>query len=52
MKKMKVIAGQYEGKIGYIYSKPNYLDLVMFYPVEGSHPYRVCLEYKNLIEVE
>ena len=52
MKKMKVLFGEYIGRVGYIHTKPNHLGLVMFYPIEGAYPYRVCLEYTHLVEVD
>lgn len=30
------------GRIGYA-TKPNKLGLVMFYPIEGKFPYRICI---------
>ena len=43
MKKMfRVMSGKYQGRIGYCEFNNAY-GSVMFYPVEGVHPYRVCL---------
>lgn len=43
-----VIKGKYTGREGY-FTDENYLGLVMFYPKEGIHPYRVCLERTDII---
>ena len=45
--KAKVIDGNYKGRIGRA-TEPNKLNLVMFYPIEGTHPYRVCLSADNI----
>lgn len=50
MVKYRVISGRYAGRIGFG-KKPNCYGLVMFYPVEGSYPYRVCLSITELEEV-
>lgn len=47
----RVISGKYAGRIGKG-TNPNEFGLVMFYPVEGIHPYRVCLPISNLEEVK
>ena len=45
----KVIEGEYKGRIG----KADLTCLektgnVMFYPIEGKYPYRVCLSIKEI----
>ena len=41
MKMYRVVSGKYAGRIGRCeFSK---YGSVMFYPIEGIHPYRVCL---------
>ena len=47
MKIYRVVSGKYAGRIGHCVF--NRHGLVMFYPIEGTHPYRVCLA-KNEIE--
>lgn len=39
-------------RIGYIHNKPNQFGLVLFYPVEGKHPYRIWLPYEHLKVIE
>lgn len=51
MIKYRVISGKYSGRIGFG-EKPNQLGLVMFYPIEGIHPYRVCLSASELEEIK
>ena len=41
MSKCRVISGKYAGRIGHC--KTTKYGSVMFYPIEGVHPYRVCL---------
>lgn len=50
MVKYRVVSGKYSGRIGFG-EKPNQFGLVMFYPVEGIHPYRVCLWASELEEI-
>ena len=45
--KAKVIKGKYSGRIGKA-TRPNSLGLVMFYPIEGVHPYCVCLKHDEI----
>lgn len=40
-KMYRVINGEYKGRIGYC--QHTKYGTVMFYPIEGMHPYRVCL---------
>lgn len=42
-----VINGKYTGREGY-FTDVNKYGLVMFYPNEGIHPYRVCLEVNDI----
>ena len=41
MKMYRVVSGKYEGGVGHC--EFSQYGSVMFYPVEGKHPYRVCL---------
>ena len=45
----KVVNGKYIeiGRIGKA-TLPNKFGLVMFYPVEGEYPYRVCLPMEHI----
>lgn len=49
MKFGMVIRGEYAGRKGY-FTKMNRYGNVMFYPIEGKNPYRVCLKYNNVKE--
>ena len=49
MKTYVVIKGKYAGRIGRIESTKNESN-VMFYPVEGKYPYRVCLSKDEIEE--
>ena len=51
MKKAIVICGQYSGRSGNA-TEPNKYGNVMFYPVEGVHPYRVCLKANDIKFIE
>lgn len=46
----KIICGKYCGRIGTIKSckDPNN---VMFYPIEGEYPYRVCLKKTDVVKI-
>lgn len=46
----KVIEGKYTGRIGKIEAnlKGEKIGNCMFYPVEGVHPYRVCLSLDSI----
>mgnify|MGYP003305788257 CR=1 FL=1 len=49
MVKARVIEGEYKGRVGkadltYLEETGN----VMFYPIEGEYPYRVCLSIKKI----
>lgn len=50
MREVIVIKGKYEGRKGKA-TIPNKLGLVMFYPEEGIHPYRVCLANEEVKEL-
>lgn len=47
MNSVKVIKGEYEGRIG-MATAPNQMGLVMFYPIEEKNPYRVCLAKEDV----
>ena len=47
MRKAKIINGEYKGRIGEA-TEVNKVGNVMFYPVEGIHPYRVCLGVEDI----
>lgn len=47
MKEAQVINGKYAGRAGKA-TLANKYGLVMFYPVEGIHPYRVCLKVTDI----
>lgn len=51
MKKAIVICGQYSGRIGNA-TEPNKHGNVMFYPIEGIYPYRVCLKANHVKFIE
>ena len=52
-KSVVVISGKYEGRIGIAdFTNTKKTGNVMFYPVEGIHPYRVCLDAKSVKEVD
>jgi hypothetical protein len=46
-----VIRGEYVGREGH-FTEVNKYGNVMFYPVEGKHPYRVCLRHNDVKEVK
>lgn len=49
MKMYHVVSGKYAGRIGHCeFGK---YGSVMFYPIEGIHPYRVCLIEKEVEEI-
>ena len=47
----EIISGEYKGRIGSIENGKN-PNLVMFYPVEGKYPYRVCVEKSQVSLVQ
>ena len=48
-----VIEGKYKGRIGKADFTNTYkTGNVMFYPVEGEYPYRVCLSKEDIQELE
>lgn len=52
MKKMYVVInGKYAGRKGIVETSPNTAN-VMFYPIEGCHPYRVCLGREDVKEID
>ena len=50
MKEVIIIKGEYKGRKGKA-TMQNELGLVMFYPEEGIHPYRVCLSSEEVEEL-
>ena len=53
LRKVVVIKGDYKGRTG----KADFTNIhktgnVMFYPVEGEYPYRVCLDKGDVQEIE
>ena len=53
MRAAVVIRGEYKGRVG----KADFTNIhktgnVMFYPVEGEYPYRVCLNKEDVQELE
>ena len=52
-KNVIVISGEYKGRIGIAdFTNTKKTGNVMFYPVEGIHPYRVCLDAKSVKKVD
>lgn len=49
MKMYRVVSGKYAGRFGHC-EFSNY-GTVMFYPIEGIHPYRVCLMQNEIEEI-
>ena len=47
MKQAIVVSGRYLGRIGKA-TEPNQYGNVMFYPIEGIYPYRVCLKAEQI----
>ena len=47
MRKAKVVNGEYKGRGGEA-TEVNEVGNVMFYPEEGIHPYRVCLNIRDI----
>lgn len=50
-RKAKVINGKYAGRVGEA-TPPNKVGNVMFYPVEGKYPYRVCLSVSDICYID
>lgn len=53
MRSVIVIEGEYKGRVG----KADFLGVedtgnIMFYPVEGKYPYRVCLSQSQVKEID
>lgn len=48
MELYRIIEGKYYGRIGRI-EKTKSNENIMFYPIEGEYPYRVCLN-KSQVE--
>lgn len=48
--KYRVVTGEYVGRIGYI-EQCSVKTNIMFYPVEGKNPYRVCLDKKDIEKI-
>ncbi len=55
MKMYRVINGEFAGRIGFIKGTdlPGFKRFgnIMFYPIEGKNPYRVCLHFSDIEEV-
>ena len=49
MKKYRVVSGKYRGRTGR--GKATKYGTVMFYPIEGVYPYRVCLMSNEVEEI-
>lgn len=49
MNKYRATSGKYCGRIGY--GEVSKYGTVMFYPIEGIHPYRVCLKLNEVEEI-
>ena len=53
LRKVVVIKGDYKGRIGKAdFTNVHKTGNVMFYPVEGEYPYRVCLDKGDVQEIE
>lgn len=46
-----VVRGEYVGRKGH-FTEVNKYGNIMFYPVEGKYPYRVCLRHNDVKEVK
>lgn len=52
-KNVIVISGKYKGRKGVAdFNNTCKTGNVMFYPIEGIHPYRVCLSVNDVRETE
>ena len=51
MKKAIIVEGEYKGRIGMV-TEVNEVGNVMFYPMEGIHPYRICLRIDQIKYIE
>lgn len=52
MEKVLVVNGNYKGREGVADFAPSKYGNVMFYPKEGSNPYRVCLKKEDVIVIK
>ena len=53
MRDAVVIKGNYKGRVGKAdFANTHKTGNVMFYPVEGESPYRVCLNKKDIQELK
>lgn len=53
LRKAIVINGDYKGRVGQAdFVNVHKTGNVMFYPVEGEYPYRVCLKKEDIQEIE
>ena len=53
MKNVIVISGKYENRIGKAdFSNTKKTGNVMFYPIEGIYPYRVCLRQEEVEKID
>lgn len=54
MEMYRIMTGEYEGRIGTIdKTVPGFkYGNVMFYPIEGQNPYRVCVRFSEVERLE
>lgn len=53
MKNAIVIKGDYKGRVGKAdFTNVHKTGNIMFYPIEGKCPYRVCLDKEDIREFE
>ena len=53
MREAVIIKGEYKGRVGNAdFTNTSKTGNVMFYPVEGEYPYRVCLNKEDIQELE
>ena len=53
MREAVIIKGEYKGRVGKAdFTNTSKTGNVMFYPVEGEYPYRVCLNKEDIQELE
>ena len=51
-RRVVVVKGDYKGRVGKVdFSNVHKIGNVMFYPVEGEYPYRVCLNKEDVQEL-
>ena len=53
MRNVIVVEGEYKGRVGKAdFTRAKITGNVMFYPVEGEYPYRVCLVQSQVEETD